>query len=100
MPEPATKPPMTPASGASQTRRWAVAACDLQGYVARFSHGSLADQNLRLPRILSASDSFTGAQHGYVRVMDDADRTEATLTAGEREQIESFLHDNRVEQGK
>ena len=29
--------------------------------------------------------------------MDVEDRTEATLTAGEREQIESFLHDNRVE---
>ena len=29
--------------------------------------------------------------------MEDVDRTEATLTAGEREQIESFLHDNRVE---
>lgn len=29
--------------------------------------------------------------------MDDADRTETTLTADEREQIESFLHDSRVE---
>jgi uncharacterized damage-inducible protein DinB len=29
--------------------------------------------------------------------MDDVDRAEAGLTAGEREQIESFLHDNRVE---
>ena len=29
--------------------------------------------------------------------MDDVDRAEATLTAGEREQIESFLHGNRVE---
>jgi hypothetical protein len=29
--------------------------------------------------------------------MDVEDRTEATTTAGEREQIEAFLHDNRVE---
>ncbi len=29
--------------------------------------------------------------------MDDVDRVEAVLTAGEREQIESFLHDNRAE---
>jgi len=29
--------------------------------------------------------------------MDDTDRAEAVLTAGEREQLESFLHDNRVE---
>ena len=29
--------------------------------------------------------------------MTDDHRTNATLTAGEREQIESFLHDNRVE---
>jgi uncharacterized damage-inducible protein DinB len=29
--------------------------------------------------------------------VDDVDRVEAVLTAGEREQIESFLHDNRAE---
>ncbi len=29
--------------------------------------------------------------------MDDADRIGGTLTASEREQIESFLHDTRVE---
>ena len=29
--------------------------------------------------------------------MDDEYRTDATLTGSEREQIESFLHDNRVE---
>jgi len=29
--------------------------------------------------------------------MPDGHRTTATLTADEREQIESFLHDNRVE---
>ena len=29
--------------------------------------------------------------------VDDVDRAEIALTAGEREQIESFLHDNRVE---
>jgi Protein of unknown function (DUF664) len=29
--------------------------------------------------------------------VDVDDRTEAALTAGEREQIEAFLHDNRVE---
>ncbi len=38
-----------------------------------------------------------GAQYAYLRVMDGSDRTEATLTGREREQIESFLHDNRVE---
>lgn len=32
--------------------------------------------------------------------MDVDDRTEAALTAGEREQLEAFLHDNRVEIAK
>ena len=30
-------------------------------------------------------------------MVEDVDRAEAVLTAGEREQIESFLHDGRVE---
>lgn len=45
----------------------------------------------------SMPDAPSRSRYGYVRAMDDVDRTEGTLTARELEQIASFLHDNRVE---
>jgi len=48
-------------------------------------------------KAVPAAGRSTAPRCRYLRRVNDVDRAEAVLTADERQQIESFLHDNRVE---